>query len=183
LAVAFATAILGLGAAACTSSSQAATAAAAGTHTQGAAQKAVPAAVPSETEIYPSAPETLSASDAGCAPKALVKDLRVTSVAEVDGVVRLSGYVQSLECGPGVPDDVQYTDAGSVQTFAAASTATYTLRGSDPAKDYAVSAATFMDVADGTSTGKGDLGWDRGICELHLDQSGRVISVEGVYTP
>jgi hypothetical protein len=175
-ATVFVATITGLGAAACASSERAAT----GTAVADAATRAV---VPSMTEIYPSAPQTLPASERGCGPKPLMKDVRVLSVAEVDGTYRINGYVETLDCGPGVPDDTQFTDTGSVQSFVMSAATTYTLLGADPSKDYAVSAATFMTVADSPYDRTSPLGFWGHICLLDFDQAGHVTSVEGVYTP
>ena len=170
--------ITGLGAAACASSQQA--------HAAAGATKTAATAVPAglwATEIHPSEPATLPPSERGCGPKPLIKDVRVVSVAKRDGTYEINAYVESVTCGPGVPDDVEFTDTGAVQSFPAAATATYTLTGSDPTKDYAVSADTFMAVLDGKGNVGGELAsWNR-ICVLHLDQSGRVVSAAGAYTP
>ncbi len=186
-ATGFVATIIGLGAAACASSERAATgtvADAASRATTGTvADAATRAVVPSATEIYPSAPQTLPASESRCGPIPLVKDVRVLSVTEVDGTYRVNGYVESLDCGPGVPDDTQFTDTGSVQSFVTSATTTYTLLGADPTKDYAVSAATFMTVADSKYDPTSELGFWGHICLLDFDRAGHVTSVEGVYTP
>ncbi|MBR7835512.1 hypothetical protein KDL01_19710 [Actinospica durhamensis] len=175
-ATVFVATITGLGAAACASSERAATAAT-------VAHAATKPLVPSMTEIYPSVPQTLPASEQGCGPKPLMEDVRVLSVSEADGTYRINGYVETLDCGPGVPDDTQFTDTGSVQSFVTSASTTYTLLGADPTKDYAVSAATFMTVADGPYDRTSALGFWGHICLLDFDRAGHVTSVQGVYTP
>jgi hypothetical protein len=63
-----------------------------------------------------------------------------------------------------------------------AATATYTLRGSDPVDDYAVSATTFLAVAQGTNTDP-RLAWYQGVCELDFGPDGRVRQVQDNYSP
>jgi hypothetical protein len=138
---------------------------------------------PSMTSVAPSspAPTTALPTASGCTPTLPTAYVRVAAVLDVNGVYWLNGPEEKLECGPGVPDDVAYFDDGSVQTFQVSNTAAYTLRGTDPANDYSVSANTFLAVSEGKSDGQ--FAWYEGICQITLGQDGRVIAVAGLYTP
>jgi hypothetical protein len=136
------------------------------------------------TQVVPSDPvvqASVSATSSGCAPKPRVEFVRVSVVLEVNGVYWLKGPEEKLECGPGVPDDVVYTDSGPAQTFQVSNTATYSVPGTSSGQDYSVSAATFMAASQGND--KDQYQWNEGICELELGQDGRVISVADLYMP
>jgi hypothetical protein len=59
----------------------------------------------------------------------------------VGGSFALTGYRQVTICGPGVPDDVQYSDAGSHTTFVIPASAQVTLLGASASQTYSATVA------------------------------------------
>jgi hypothetical protein len=117
----------------------------------------------------------------GCAMPSGSAALRVTGMAQTSGTYTVTAYVETLECGPGVPDDVVYADSGSTRSFTLAGGATITTRGVDPVHQHTITATQLAELVAGEPAGS-DLAWYR-VCSVRLDAQGRITELDGLYIP
>lgn len=84
------------------------------TATRAATLSATPAAFVGS----PATPEA-GARPAGspCPDRSGTQTILADGTTTVDGAFAITGYVQTAQCGPGVPDDVQYADTGGRRSF------------------------------------------------------------------
>jgi hypothetical protein len=116
VATATAAAALAFGVTACGSAANGAakSGVAAATATRAATLSATPAAF-----VGSPATPTAGATPAGspCPDRSGTQTILADGATTVDGAFAITGYVQTAQCGPGVPDDVQYTDTGARRSF------------------------------------------------------------------
>lgn len=118
----------------------------------------------------------------GCGNPSDVKILRVVGLSSASASPRqVVVFPQQVECGPGIPDDVVYDDLGPAREYPLASDVKITVSGVDPSRRYAVTLPELAKLAGGGSYP--DVDWNDGLCEAILDPSGRVVELEGFYTP
>lgn len=149
----------------------------------GCASTSQPASIVQATQDTQAAHSTaVAAAKGGCGPAAGAEIVRVSSMAEKSGEYRIQGVTQKLECGPNVPDDVQFSDDGPTKSFEVSNSAKYVMPGSDPTRQIAMSAAAFARVVNTKSGSDGGVYYG-GICELDLGADGRVVKVTEDYIP
>jgi hypothetical protein len=101
----------------------------------------------------------------------------------VDGNFALVGFKEITVCGPGVPDDVQYQNTGSLTTFVIPADAKVTLIGTSASTQYEVGVTQLKKLLAGHSaSGTPYVLWSN-YFELTFDSSGRITGVISLYHP
>jgi hypothetical protein len=134
------------------------------------APAAVAGTVPSPTgSICPDAPGT--------------ERIVMQSTGTVGGNFALVGFEELTICGPGVPDDVQYQNTGSLTTFVIPADTKVTLLGTSASTQYEVGVTQLKNLlASHSAPGTSYVLWSN-YFELTFDSSGRIIGVISLYHP
>jgi hypothetical protein len=105
------------------------------------------------------------------------------STATVGGNFALVGFKEITICGPGVPDDVQYQNTGSLTTFVIPADAKITLIGTSASTQYKVGVTELKNLlARHSAPGAPYVLWSN-FFELTFDSSGRITGVISLYHP
>ena len=105
------------------------------------------------------------------------------STTTVDGSFALVGFKEITICGPGVLDDIQYQNTGSLTTFVIPADAKVTLLGTSASTEYEVGVTQLEDLlAEHAAPGSPYVLWSN-YFELTLDSSGRITGVISLYHP
>ncbi|MBR7839471.1 hypothetical protein KDL01_39815 [Actinospica durhamensis] len=109
--------------------------------------------------------------------------IAMRSTATVDGNFALVGFREIMRCGPGVPDDIEYEDTGSLTTFVIPADAKVTLAGTSASTLYEVGVTQLKDlIAKHSAPGAPYVLWSN-FFELTLDSDGRITGVISLYHP
>lgn len=135
-----------------------------------AASAAVASTMPSPTgSICPDAPGT--------------ERIVMQSTVTVGGKFALVGFKEITICGPGVPDDVQYQNTGSLTTFVIPADTKVTLLGTSASTQYEVGVTELKNLlAKHSAPGAPYVLWSN-FFELTFDASGLITGVISLYHP
>ena len=126
---------------------------------------------------------TPSPRDSTCLDTPGTERIAMRSTTTVDGNFALVGFKEIMICGPGVPDDIEYEDTGSLTTFVIPADAKVTLLGTSASTLYQASVTELANlIAKHSAPGAPYVLWSN-FFELTLDSNGRITGVDSLYHP